>query len=367
MTDNSVAESDAALRIRKKLRIALLHADLPNESKGGVAHQSHHLANCYVSRGHEVTMFTFSPAYEECTYVVETLPRPRLPRAADAFGYAFALNRVDFSRFDVVHAMGDNYMIGGKRCPPVVRTMHGSAKDEMRTAESLKRKLFQAVLIPLETVGAMRADYVTGVSEATRVSIPRVQEIVPNGVDLKRFTPLPAGKKELAPTVLFVGTKTGRKRGQWLADIWSRDIKPRLPEGATLWAVADAPLDGDGIVNYGRVSLDTLTDLFRRAWVFCLPSTYEGFGVPYIEAFASGTAVIASPNPGAVEVIGKGQYGVIATDDRIADEIVTMLTDTKRREEFVHAGLTRASEYDWDRVGSRYEAIFDSLIRSRKC
>ena len=350
----------------KGLRIALLHADLPNESKGGVAHQTHHLANSFVGRGHEVTVITFSPSYEECLYTVETISRPNLPHAADSFGYALALTHVDFSRFDVVHAMGDNYLISAKKRPPLVRTMNGSAKDEMRTARSLKRKLFQAVLIPLETLGAARADYVTGLSEATRAKVPQVQEIVPSGVDLGRFTPASSSDKETVPTLLFVGTKMGRKRGQWLADIWSRDIKPFLPEGAVLWTVADAPLDGDGIVNHGRVSLEKLSDLFRQAWAFCLPSTYEGFGVPYIEAFASGTPVIASPNPGAIEVTQNGEYGVVAPDDTIAKEIVSVLTDADRRERLAAAGLQRAAEYDWQRISARYENIFHSLIASRK-
>lgn len=350
----------------KQLRIALLHADLPNESKGGVAHQTHHLANSFAQRGHHVTVVTFSPPYSECLYDVETIPRPKIPRAADSFGYAYALTRVDFSRFDIVHAMGDNYLVGPGRRPPLVRTMHGSAKDEMRTAQSLKRKLFQAVLVPLETLSAVRADYVTGISEATRAKVPQVQEIVANGVDLARFTPAAPADKEAVPTLLFVGTKMGRKRGQWLADMWSRDIKPFLPEGATLWSVADAPLDGDGIVNHGRVPLDTLSDLFRRAWAFCLPSTYEGFGVPYIEAFASGTAVIASPNPGALEVTQNGEFGLVPPDDRLAEEIISVLTDVDRRDELIRAGLRRVKEYDWERITQRYEEIFYSLIASRK-
>ncbi|MBC7807504.1 MAG: glycosyltransferase family 4 protein [Akkermansiaceae bacterium] len=361
-----MVNSNIVARKGDSLRIALLHADLPNESKGGVAHQTHHLANSFVERGHSVTVITFSPSFDECLYAVETISRPNIPRAADSFGYAFALTRVDFSRFDIIHAMGDNYLIGSNNRPPLVRTMHGSAKDELRTAESLKRKLFQAVLVPLETLGAVRADYVTGISEATRARVPQVREIIANGVDLGRFTPAALTNKESAPTLLFVGTKTGRKRGQWLADMWSRDIKPFLPEGATLWSVADAPLEGDGIVNHGRVPLETLTNLFRRAWAFCLPSTYEGFGVPYIEAFASGTAVIASPNPGAVEVTQNGKFGIVAQDDRIAGEIVSVLTDASRRDALVQAGLRRVTEYDWQRISAQYEEIFHSLIGARK-
>ena len=343
------------------LRIALGHADLPNESKGGVAHQTHHLANALVRRGHHVTVVTFSPRAPDALYEVRTLAKPRVPRFAMPFAFAIALREQDFRAFDVVHFMGDNYLArtGGV---PSVRTFNGSARDEMRSAQSLRRKIGQGVLIPLEAWGARRANFVTGISETTRLRFPQVAEVIPCGVDLSAFAP---GVKEEKPTLLFVGTKDGRKRGQWLADLWVRAILPRLPVGSVLWAVADEPLEGAGIENFGRVSFDRLTDLYRRAWAFCLPSTYEGFGVPYIEAFASGTVAVGSPNPGAQEVLGGGKYGVVAGDDALAGELVSLLTDTERRRSYEALGTARAAEYGWSGVVSRYEAIYHRLIAER--
>lgn len=355
-----------SLKARQALRIALGHPDLPNESKGGVAHQTHHLANILAERGHEVTMFTFSPSFDECRYTVHTMPKPKVPRFAACYAFAHALTRMDFSSFDVIHLMGDNYLLPKNQRPPVLRTMHGSAIDELRAARSLKRKIFQATLIPLETLGVRRAAYSTGVSEATRLRLPELQEVIPNGVDLRRFRPALPEEKEVAPTLLFVGTKEGRKRGQWLGDLWTREIRPKLPAGATLWTVSDEPIEGEGIVNHGRVSLDLLTELFRRAWVFCLPSVYEGFGVPYIEAMASGTAVVASPNLGAREVLGDGKWGVVASDETLAGELVSLLTDTERRETMVRTGLGRARDFDWQTVAERYEAVYEQMIARRE-
>ncbi len=65
---------------------------------------------------------------------------------------------------------------------------------------------------------------------------------------------------------------------------------------------------GEGIVNLGKkVPFEKLCELYQRAWILCLPSTYEGFGVPYIEAMASGTVAVASPNPGAKEILDNGK------------------------------------------------------------
>ena len=182
--------------------------------------------------------------------------------------------------------------------------------------------------------------------------------IIPCGVDLRHFQP---GLKSETPTVLFVGTTGGRKRGTLLGEIFQKEILPSFPE-ARLWSVAEKPLEGKNVVNFGKVPLETLTDLYRKAWVFCLPSTYEGFGVPYIEAMASGTAVVATPTPGAREVLQEGQYGLLAGDAQIAEQIKTLLDSEEKRHEYERRGLARAGDYDWPKVAAQYEEVYGQLI-----
>lgn len=338
------------------MKIAMTHVNLPNESKGGVAFQVHYLANTLVERGHEVTMFTFSPTYEECRYRVHRYPIARRMRRFHSFVLAARTARTDFSAFDVLHAHGDNYLLRGRH--PQLRTFYGSAKDEAATATTLRRRLYQSVMVLLEEAGARVADANIGISQATRARIPAITEIVPCGVDLTRFHP---GPKAERPTILFVGTSGGRKRGSWLAEVFVREVRPRFPD-AELWAVAERPLLGDGIVNFGKVPLETLIDLFRRAWVFCLPSTYEGFGVPYIEAMAAGTAVVASPNPGAGEVLGDGEYGVLADDAQLGAQLNELLMNASKRRMYEQKGLDRAQNYSWERIAIQYERCYSALI-----
>jgi phosphatidylinositol alpha-mannosyltransferase len=337
------------------MKIAMTHVDLPNESKGGVAFQVHYLANALVKRGHEITMFTFSPAYADCLYQVHQYPiSPRL-RRYKAFLLAWQTSRTDFSPFDLVHAHGDNYLLRNQH--PQLRTFYGSAKDEAETAVSLKRRIYQTIITRLEDIGARVADTNVGISEATRQRVPAVSKIVPCGVDLTHFYP---GMKSAEPSLLFVGTTGGRKRGALLAKIFLKQIRHEFPN-AQLWAVTEKPMEGEGIVNLGKVSLETLTDLYRRAWVFCLPSSYEGFGVPYIEAMASGTAVVATPNPGALEVLDKGRFGVIADDANIGTQINKLFGDISLRENYARMGLERAQDFSWDQVAGRYEQLYQEL------
>lgn len=349
MTD-SLSQTDAPLKI------ALTHADLPNETKGGVAHAVHHLGNHLVARGHQVTMFTLSPAFSECLYQVHQLNSGKRSGKWASYQFAYYLRSVDFNAYDVIHTNGDNYLLQGRH--PQVRTFMGSARDEMQTATSLQRKLKQLSLIALEQVGARAADVCTGISLTTQKRIPAVTRIVPPGVDLGRFSP---GSKSENPSILFVGTVAGRKRGAWLAEIFGREISPRFPD-AELWSVADAPLEGAKIVNFGRVSLGELARLNREAWVFCLPSTYEGFGIPYIEAMASGTVVVASPNPGALEITQDGEFGIIARDEELAGALIRVLGDAGERQRWEEAGLARAPLYSWDHVVASYEAVYREAI-----
>jgi phosphatidylinositol alpha-mannosyltransferase len=127
----------------------------------------------------------------------------------------------------------------------------------------------------------------------------------------------------------------------------------------------DAPA-AEGVTIFGQVTTERLADLYRRAWVFCLPSSYEGFGVPYIEAMASGTAVVATPNPGALEVLDGGIFGKIVEPDQIGAAILELLNDARSRDSMAATGLVRAQEYSWDRVVSAYERIYADVAAERQ-
>jgi glycosyltransferase involved in cell wall biosynthesis len=213
------------------------------------------------------------------------------------------------------------------------------------------------VISGLEKVGAWVADVNVGVSYATKQRIPEVSQVIPNGVDMTRLRP---GQKSEKPSVLFVGTTGGRKRGTWLAKIFCQQVRAKFPD-AELWSVAEKSMEGEGIVNFGRVSQDVLCDLYQKAWVFCLPSTYEGFGIPYVEALAAGTSVVAAPNVGAREILAEGKYGIIAQDDQIGAQIVCLLGDENLRRSYAEKGLVRAQDFEWDKVVRQYEAIYADL------
>src|SRR5581483_1184001 len=100
-----------------------------------------------------------------------------------------------------------------------------------------------------------------------------------------------------------------------------------------------------------------LVRLYQEAWVYASPSTYEGFGLPCLEAMACGTPVVATANPGSREVLADGRYGVIAEDDRFAAAVVDLLASADMRQAMTMRGLQRARSYDIVGTAQAYETL----------
>ena len=95
-----------------------------------------------------------------------------------------------------------------------------------------------------------------------------------------------------------------------LAIAFVRDVLPAVPNARLYMVCRDAPANpGDGVTVLGQLSDAELAAAYQRSWAFCLPSDYEGFGIPYAEAMASGLPVVATPNIGARYVLNEGEAG----------------------------------------------------------
>jgi len=342
------------------MNIAFYHATLPNPRRakeGGVTYAVHQLANTLVRRGHALTVYSFDPRPEDALYNVRQLPLRRW--AESTLGRLsitpLLLSGLDLCAFDVMHAHGDDHFVL-QRPIPWVRTMYGSAKREYASAVRLRRRVSQLALIPLEGLSSRRADIAVGISHDTRLCIPTIDDIVPCGVDLTLYRLSPRSRST-APSILFVGTTGGRKRGDLLLREFIQRIRPTLPN-AELWMVCEPQAAIDGVRWCGKVSEEELVRLYQQAWVFCLPSTYEGFGIPYIEALACGTPVVATPNPGAREILNDGRYGMLTGDDELPATLLRLLQDAEQRRKLADAGYARAQEYGWDAVAIRYEHVY---------
>jgi glycosyltransferase involved in cell wall biosynthesis len=127
--------------------------------------------------------------------------------------------------------------------------------------------------------------------------------------------------------------------------------------------VSDKAQPADGVEWLPRPTDAELERLYAEAWVFCLPSTYEGYGIPYVEAMARGAAVVATPNPGSARLILDGVNGLLPEDERMGEAIVELLGDAQMRAALGTAAQTRARRFSWEVIAERHERAYRVAIR----
>ena len=104
----------------------------------------------------------------------------------------------------------------------------------------------------------------------------------------------------------------------------------------------------------GWVSRDELYSLYERAQAFVYPSTFEGFGMPVLEALAAGIPVACADIPPLREVAGNAALFFDPSDESaIADAIERVMTDSALREKLAQAGPERAQPFTWERCAQR--------------
>lgn len=338
-----------------RLRIAMISYYLPSGSKIGVGYQVHELATELVRRGHIVDVFSDCPPVDGATYGHRHISSSGSLRT---FRFALALRRVDFSSYDVLHAHGDDYWLWRQRTPRHIRTVHGSCFEEAIRIPGLREKLRMTLLGFSELLASVVADETVVVSPNTRRWMPWVKRVIPNGVDVLRFHP-DATQQSKVPTILFVGTWENRKRGKDLAEAFVRDVLPEVKDARLEMVCRDAPSStAPGISVLGNLGDAELSAAYQRAWAFCLPSDYEGFGIPYAEAMSSGVPVVATPNVGARYVTDNGAAGVLAPLDSIGASLRQLLQDPAERDRLRAAGIQRAKVFDLRVIVDSYEQLY---------
>src|SRR5205823_1291073 len=143
--------------------------------------------------------------------------------------------------------------------------------------------------------------------------------------------------------VLAVGTLEPRKNLARLAEATRRLGVELRVAGAPGWGRVE--VGADAVRSLGRVSDEELARLYRGARCLAYPSLYEGFGIPIVEAMASGTPVVTSSG-GATEEVAGG--AAVLVDPLDPASIATGIEEAEsRRGELTRAGLARAGAFDW--------------------
>jgi glycosyltransferase involved in cell wall biosynthesis len=204
---------------------------------------------------------------------------------------------------------------------------------------------------------ARAADRVLAVSEFTKseavelLGVPAERvKVIGNAVD-PVFAP--DGPAAEGTYVLAVGTLEPRKNLGRVVEAAGRVGVELRVVGARGWGGVDTP----GWL--GEVSDEELAALYRGARALVFPSLYEGFGIPVLEAMASGAPVVTSAG-GATEEVAGG--AAVLVDPLDVDAIAAGIEEAAaRRDELRDRGLARARAYSWEGVADSVERVWREL------
>ncbi len=216
-----------------------------------------------------------------------------------------------------------------------------------------------------------------------RHHIPGEYEIIPNGVDLRQFSPNVAPFEEYRDgkrNILFVGRLEKRKGLAYLLRAFMR-VKQEMPDtrlivvgGGTRLRpryerfIAQHGLQHD-VVFKGFVPNDEVARYFRTADIYCSPATgHESLGVVLLEGLATGTPVVASDIPGYSTVVTHGKDGLLfppKDSARLAGTLLQLLNDRDLAARLSAAGLKTAAGYSWERIGERVAGFYQNVLAAR--
>ncbi len=231
------------------------------------------------------------------------------------------------------------------------------------------------------------ADAIITPSEATRDAILAVASVpadriavIPHGVD-PDFRPIgPSLARERygippGPYLLTVGTLRARKDPATAISALARLVKDAERDLRLVFA-GRQDMDPtelrtmahrlgvlDRVVFAGYVAREDLPDLYREAEAFVLPSLLEGFGMPLVEAMASGTPVVASDAASIPEVVGDGALLFPAgNDDALARRLADVLDQPEYRAQLVARGRARAEQFTWEGCARRHADVYRAVL-----
>lgn len=306
-------------------------------------------------------------------------------------------------RYDVIHS---HYWMSGLAAESVARTWGTPVVHMFHTLGEMKNRIARS---EAEQEGRYRiegekrvlafADRIIAATLAEQTQLQFLYKadrrkiiIIPPGVDLSRFYPIPTdearqyiGLQTSDQIVLFVGRieplkgvdtlieamacQRGRSLGQVTLVIIGgdphADPQEMSAEMARLQRLCDDLCMDHMVLFLGKRAQDTLPYYYSAADVLVMPSHYESFGMVALEAMACGTPVIASQVGGLAYLIKDGETGYHVPDqdpEALCEKLTLLLGDAHLRQTMGLQAAQYARDYAWEKIAAQIVEVYKGLI-----
>ena len=254
-----------------------------------------------------------------------------------------------------------------------IATFH-AAMSERKSSKAVEK-----VITPYTKSIFNYLDSLTAVSETAtnyaRSLTDRPRKIIPNGIDLKKYSPPKEYPDNQQKTILYIGRLEKRKGVKYLIKAF-KILVEQNPEYRLLIA-GDGPENEKlhSLVEYeeipnveflGYIKTEVKHDLLQKADLFCSPAMYgESFGIVLLEAMASGCVTVSGNNPGYEGVLnGFGQISIVNPEDskEFARRLKLLSSNQTLRSEWRKWALNEVKKYDYSKVVKQYLDLYEETL-----
>ncbi|KKQ28318.1 MAG: hypothetical protein A3H17_04500 [Candidatus Levybacteria bacterium RIFCSPLOWO2_12_FULL_37_14] len=178
--------------------------------------------------------------------------------------------------------------------------------------------------------------------------------------------------------ILYVGDATWNKNLPRLIEVASkisvplvmvgkalidRNIDTKNPWNKDLVKVQEEASQNKNVLRLGFVSSEDLVALYNLATLFIMPSIYEGFGLPVLEAMGCGCPVVTSRGGSLAEVVGEaGRYIDPYDVDSIAKGISEVFNDPSLQKELSQKGIIQSRKFTWRKTADETMGVYESVV-----
>lgn len=183
---------------------------------------------------------------------------------------------------------------------------------------------------------------------------------IPVGVDCNQFYPKRRLDGGPVSILAMYRPSTPRRGAKRIKSIFS-GLRKKFGRDVVLQTFGEETTIGD--FNFGALSQDEVSDKMREADIVIEPSDFQGFGLPGLEAMASGAVLVSTDNKGIHEYGVHNENALICqTDEQMVDGISELIADKSLRKRLADSGRDSALRFDWELLFDRWADHLNDLL-----
>lgn len=286
-------------------------------------------------------------------------------------------------KFDVLHFHEPWVPIIGRQILSKSGTIPNVATFHAKLPDTIVSRTIGKAITPYTKSIIRYLDVLTAVSEPAAEYAMQLTDkpvsLVPNGIDLKKYSPRKSVYGPGAPTIFYVGRLEKRKGVRYLIEAFEV-LQATMPDARLIIGGSGPDREQLEMMIFEReirnvqfvgfLSDNEKIRLMKQSDLFCSPAVFgESFGIVLLEAIACGTPIVAGDNPGYTYLLReRGEIGLVnprETTD-FARRMHLLLTDTEIRKAWQAWARVFIKQFSYDKVVDQYETVYDRAIKQAK-